>query len=76
MPTCFITDSKPKVRPSSGMMGTMSLPISGFFNMPFSMLTKPMVVEMARAPEPASQVLKNSSVGATKVLGGTSRVGR
>ena len=58
------------------MMGTMSLPISGFFNMPFSMFTKPMVVEMVRPLEPASQVWKKSSLGATKVLGGTSRVGR
>ena len=69
MPTCRMIDSMPKVRPSSGMMGTISLPIFGSFISCRNMLTKPMVVETARpSSRPATPRIR--------VSGGALKLGR
>ena len=75
MPTCRIADSRPKVRPSSGTIGTISLPISGSFIRCRRMLTKPIVVETARPFDPAVHSPNESSVGALNSIFGTSRFG-
>ena len=75
MPTCRITDSRPNVRPSSGTIGTISLPISGSFSRCRSMLTNPIVVETARPFDPAVHSANDSSSGALKSIFGTSRFG-
>ena len=62
-------DSIPNVRPSSGMMGTISLPICGSFSRWRSMPTNAMVVETPRPFEPASDSEKYSSGGALKSVG-------
>lgn len=53
MPTWAIKASMPKVRASSGTMGTMSFPMVGCLRSLARIRTKAMVVEMARPPEPA-----------------------
>ena len=70
-----MTDSMPKVRPSSGTMGTINLPMLGSLSKARSMPpTKAVVVETARPFDPPIHSLKKSSLGATKVEGGNRRV--
>ena len=54
----------PKVRASSGTMGTMCLPIRLSLSKVVSIRTKAMVVELSLSPVPCSWVLKISSGGA------------
>ncbi len=68
MPTWRNIPSMPKVRASSGTMGTMCLPMFLSFTKVVSMRTSAMVVEISRSPVPSSSALNASS-------GGTSRGG-
>ena len=49
------SDSMPKVRASSGTIGTTSFPISGSFSILRSMPTKAMVVETSRPSLPSEK---------------------
>ena len=66
----------PKVRASSGTIGTMLLPICLSFSSAVRMRTKAMVVEISRSPEPSSSGLKVSSGGTASAGTFVLRLGR
>ena len=75
MPYSRNNDSMPKVRASSGMMGTISLPSSGDFSSDLMTATKAEVVDASRPREPSSASLNISSAGALISMGFTMRAG-
>ncbi|MNG05775.1 hypothetical protein D3C84_889850 [compost metagenome] len=70
MPSWRNIPSMPKVRASSGMIGTMRWPSSLSLTSCARMRTKAMVVEISRSPEPSRMALRVSSggVGMPKLL--------
>ncbi|MNC40114.1 hypothetical protein D3C75_888050 [compost metagenome] len=70
MPSWRNMPSMPKVRASSGMIGTMRLPRSLSLTSCERMRTKAMVVEISRSPVPSRIALRVSSggVGMLKLL--------
>ena len=63
MPIWRNSPSMPKVRASSGTIGTMFLPMFLSLSSTVRMRTKAMVVEISRSPVPSSMVSKASSGG-------------
>src|SRR5436190_23349931 len=63
MPTWRKRDSIPKVRASSGTIGTRSLVSSFSLSRPLRIPTKAAVVEAGRPPEPSVDSLKDSIGG-------------
>ncbi|MNY16260.1 hypothetical protein D3C86_1495160 [compost metagenome] len=70
MPSWRNMPSMPKVRASSGMIGTIRSPSSLSLISCARMRTKAMVVEISRSPEPSRMALRVSSggVGMLKLL--------
>src|SRR5882672_5845899 len=66
MPTWRNMPSMPKVRASSGTMGTTCLPMFLSLTRAVSMRTSAMVVDISRSPVPSSSALNASSGGTTR----------
>ncbi len=66
----------PKVRASSGTIGTMFLPMFLSLSSAVSMRTNAIVVEISRSPMPSSSALKVSSGGICSGGTSVSRLGR
>ncbi len=76
MPIWRNMPSMPKVRASSGTIGTMCLPMFLSLTRAVSMRTSAMVVEISRSAVPSSSALKASSGGTTSGGAAELRAGR
>ena len=76
MPIWRNMPSMPKVRASSGTMGTMCLPMFLSLTSVVSMRTSAMVVEISRSAVPSSSELNASSGGTTRGGAEALRAGR
>ena len=76
MPYWRNSDSMPKVRASSGMIGTTYLPMLWSFSSSVSTRTKAMVVETSLPCDPPSDSANSSTGGAWMSILGTTRAGK